>query len=177
MRHVALLRGINVGGRNRVAMRDVRAAFEDAGFTSVATYIQSGNVLFDSAPDAGLEARVEQVLDEALGLPVIVVVRDREQMRAVAADAPPGFGQGPDLYHSDVIFLKDPLTAEEGLKAVELRDGVDVAWAGEGVLYCQRLSAQRTKSRLSRVMSRPEYRLMTIRNWNTTARLAEMVGT
>ena len=63
-RYVALLRGINVGGRNKVAMADLREAFEDAGFRAVRTYIQSGNVLFDStAARRSLETDIERMLE------------------------------------------------------------------------------------------------------------------
>ncbi|MCA9911371.1 MAG: DUF1697 domain-containing protein, partial [Anaerolineae bacterium] len=55
------------------------------------------------------------------------------------------------------------------------REGVDNVWPGEGVIYSQRLSAQRTKSRLNRIMAAPAYKSMTIRNWNTTTKLLDML--
>ena len=70
--HVALLRGINVGGRNKVPMRDLRAAFESDGFTGVSTYIQSGNVLFDAPADDPVEPRIQALLTEQLGLDLVV---------------------------------------------------------------------------------------------------------
>jgi uncharacterized protein (DUF1697 family) len=89
--------------------------------------------------------------------------------------APAGFGQSPDTYHSDVIFLKAPLTPAKAMEVVRLRDGVDQAWTGNGVLYFARLSEQRAKSLLSRMMGSPQYKLMTIRNWNTTVKLLSML--
>jgi uncharacterized protein (DUF1697 family) len=174
-RFVALLRGINVGGNNKVAMADLRFAFEAEGFGEVRTYINSGNVLFeaDSEP-ATLEDRVEEMLSRRLGIDVVVVVRSRRQLENVIRRAPDGFGEQPDLYHSDVVFLKTPLTPDRALGVVELRQGVDQAWAGSGVLYFSRLSARRTQSKLSKLMGKPEYKLMTIRNWNTTTKLVAM---
>ncbi|WP_062526370.1 hypothetical protein [Demequina rhizosphaerae] len=67
------------------------------------------------------------------------------------------------------------MDAVEALAAFSMREGVDAGWAGEGVVYFRRLSAQRTKSRMSRVMSKPVYRDMTIRNWATTTRLVAML--
>ena len=171
-----LLRGINVGGRNKVAMADLRAVVADAGFGDVSTYIQSGNVLMTTAPRAGLEADIEALLAERLGMHLVVVVRTADQIQAVVRDAPAGFGSRPDTCHSDVVFLKSPLASEDAMRLVSLRDGVDSAWPGDGVLYFQRVRARRSQSRLSVLVSRPEYQQMTIRNWATTTRLAELAA-
>lgn len=170
--YVALLRGINVGGRNKVAMADLREAFEAGGYQDVRTYIQSGNVLFRSdAPRASLEADLETMLERRLGMTLVVVVRSRVQLRNVVAKAPEGFGQQPDTYHSDVVFLKAPLTSRRAMRIVELREGVDRAWPGTAAIYFQRLSARRTQSRMGRIVAQPEYQQMTIRSWNTTTKL------
>jgi uncharacterized protein (DUF1697 family) len=175
--YLALLRGINVGGRNPVAMADLREAFEAAGHGSVRTYIQTGNVLFESdAPSASLEQEIEAVLERRFGFPLVVVVRSARQLRSVATKAPEGFGQTPELHHSDVIFLKGGLTPRQAMRVVELRDGVDRAWTGPGVLYFERLSARRTASRLNRIAATPEYKRMTIRSWATTAKLVDLVA-
>ena len=138
--YVALLRGINVGGKNKVPMAELRAAFEDAGHTDVRTYIQSGNVLFrSSATRASLEADVERMLERHLGYPLVVVVRSHAQLRSVVENAPAKFGAKPDTFHSDAIFLRAPLTPSQVMKIVRLRDGVDQAWAGRGVVYFARL--------------------------------------
>jgi uncharacterized protein (DUF1697 family) len=175
-RYVALLRGINVGGKNKVPMAELRAAFEAAGFDAVETYIQSGNVVFESdRPRGGLEGDVEAIMERDFAIPVVVAVRSHRQMRTVVTKAPDGFGQSPDTFHSDVVFLKAPLTPAQALRALDQREGVDRAWAGTGVVYFQRLSAERTKSRMSRITSRPEYANITIRNWNTTTKLLPML--
>lgn len=175
-RYVALLRGINVGGRNNVPMAELRAAFEADGHTGVSTYIQSGNVLFSSSePARSLEERLGAALERHLGIPLVVVVRSHRQMRAVVEKAPNGFGTRPDLHHSDTVFLKAPLTARQAMSVVQLRDGVDAAWPGTGVVYFQRLSEQRTRSRMSRIVGTPEYQLMTIRSWSTTTKLLALL--
>jgi len=175
-RYVALLRGINVGGRNKVAMADLRAAFEDAGHEAVTTYIQSGNVLFASdAPRGSLEGDIEAVLERRFGIPLVVVVRSDRELRSVVASAPDGFGSKPDVYHSDVIFLKAPLTSRQAMGIVKLRDGVDQAWPGRGVVYFARLSDRRTQSRMSSIVGTAEYQQMTIRNWATTTKLLGLI--
>ena len=175
-RYVALLRGINVGGRNPIAMADLRAAFEAHGCGSVSTYIQSGNVLFRSArPQKGLEDDVEAVLERHLGYPVVVVVRSHRELRKVVDNAPDGFGAAPARYHSDAIFLKAPLTSTQVMRTIRPREGVDEAWPGTGVVYFARLSARRAESRMSRIAGTPEYQRMTIRSWATTTKLLAML--
>jgi uncharacterized protein (DUF1697 family) len=175
-RYVALLRGINVGGRNKVPMAELRSAFEDAGHTDVSTYIQSGNVLFrSSTPRRSIEADVERMLERHLGFPIVVVVRSHAQLRSVVTNAPRSFGAKPDAYHSDAIFLRSPLTPSQVMKLVKLRDGVDQAWPGAGVVYFARLSAERTKSRMSSIVGTPEYANMTIRSWATTTKLLALL--
>jgi uncharacterized protein (DUF1697 family) len=175
-RYVALLRGINVGGRNKVAMADLRAAFEGDRFEAVSTYIQSGNVLFRSeAPAKSLEGRIEELLERRFGVPLVVVVRSHAQLRKVVTDAPRGFGTEPGTYHSDAVFLKAPLTAKQAMRVVEMRDGVDQAWPGDGVVYFARLSAKRVQSRMGRMIAKPEYKQMTIRSWTTTTKLLELL--
>ena len=173
---MALLRGINVGGRNVVAMADLREAFEAAGLRAVRTYIQSGNVLFESdAPGQSLEGDLEAMLERRFGVPLVVVLRSHPQLRNVVEKAPDGFGRAPDAYHSDVIFLKDPLTSRQAMRVVELREGVDRAWPGTGVIYFARLSDRRAQSRMSRIVGTPEYQRMTIRSWTTTTKLLSLL--
>jgi uncharacterized protein (DUF1697 family) len=176
-RYVALLRGINVGGANPILMADLRACFQEAGFGEVATYIQSGNVVFSSSErDAAvLTERIERVLSATFAYEASVVLRSRAQMRAVVQRAPVRFGTEPERYRSDVLFLKAPLTARAAMREVTTREGVDRAWEGPGVLYFDRLTERASQSRLTRIVSLPIYRQLTIRNWNTTTRLLAML--
>jgi uncharacterized protein (DUF1697 family) len=97
-------------------------------------------------------------------------------MADVVERAPRGFGQSPAKYRYDVIFLKEPLTAKVALKSVPMKPGVDEAYAGSGVLYFSRLDSKASQSRLSKIVSMPMYQSMTIRNWNTTMKLAAMMS-
>ena len=175
-RYVALLRGINVGGKNLISMADLRAELESAGYGAVQTYIQSGNVLFETdTPRAELEGAIEALLAERLGCPVLVVVRSHRQLANVVASAPDGFGADRDTHLSDVVFLKAPLTSAQAMRVVSLREGVDRAWAGTGVLYFDRVAERSSQSRLSRLVGTPQYQRMTIRNWSTTTKLLAML--
>ena len=171
-RYVALLRGINVGGKNVIGMKDLRGVLEAHGLDNVSTYIQSGNVLFETdRPAKTLESEIEAALEKAFKVPLVVVVRSHRQLKAVVDKAPDGFGDDADTYYSDAVFLKAPLTARQVMDIVALRDGVDQAWPGTGVVYFARLGAQRTKSKMSKIVSAPEYKKMTIRSWTTTVKL------
>ena len=177
-RYVALLRGINVGGKNSVPMVRLRAVLEELGFTDVATYIASGNVILDSVRSAAeTRALIEEALPREFALHderVRVLVLSQGQLQAIVDDRPEGFGSQPDRYHSDAIFLMG-IDAPEAMAVFDPREGVDAVWPGDGVIYSQRLSAERTRSRLNRIMGTPAYKSMTIRNWNTTTTLAEML--
>ena len=122
-----------------------------------------------------MEDDIERLLEARFGVPLVVVVRSHDQLRKVIDDAPDGFGAAPDTYHSDAVFLKAPLTAKQAMRVVDLRDGVDQAWPGTGVIYFARLSAERTKSRMSKIVGTPEYQQMTIRSWNTTTKLLALL--
>jgi uncharacterized protein (DUF1697 family) len=174
---VALLRGINVGGKNLIRMPALKACFVENGFDDVVTYIQSGNVLFTAptTPAAELTRRIEAMLAQAFDYVPTVVVRTRRQMRAIVDRAPRGFGREPAKYRYDLIFLKEPLAAKVALQSVPTKPGVDAAHPGTGVLYFSRLSAKASQSRLSRIASLPIYPSVTIRNWNTTTRLLSMM--
>ena len=175
--YVALLRGINVGGRNVISMAELRRRFESEGFGEVSTYIQSGNVIFRSGLSGAqaLTARIEEMLAAAFDYQAKVVLVSLPQMRAVVGEAPAGFGDRPDVHRYDVLFLRPPLTAAAAMEVVLTRTGVDEAWAGNGVLYFSRLIARASQSYLSRLVSMPVYQSMTIRNWNTTTKLLQMM--
>lgn len=176
VRYLALLRGINVGGKGIVKMKDLRDALEAAGFRSVSTYIQSGNVIFeaDKAEEAGLAGKMEKVLAQAFGIQSAVVLVALDRMRDVVARAPQGFGGDNDHRYS-VVFLKEPLSAEEALSSVTLKEGVDEIATGPGVLYMSQLRSRLTASRLNRIASLPIYRNMTIRGWSTTVKLLDLM--
>jgi len=175
--YVALLRGINVGGSNLIKMPSLKACFEAQGFRDVTTYIQSGNVLFKAGRSSQvvLTRQIEKALSKTFTYDSRVVVRSFEQMQAIVEGAPKGFGGRPAEYRYDVVFLKDPLTADEAMKSMAAKAGIDRVFVGDGVLYCSRLIRKAAQSHLSRIVGKPEYQNMTIRNWNTAGKLVELM--
>jgi uncharacterized protein (DUF1697 family) len=173
---VALLRGINVGGANPIAMPDLAACFRDAGYRDVRTHAQSGNVLFTADRTTGpeLEHTIERMLEERFVIPILVVVRSRDELVATIAAAPADHGSAE--LRSEVFFLKDPGAADEIYAGLpELREGVDSVALGPGAIYFSRTVAQATKTRITRLMSMPVFHEMTVRTWRTTTRLLELL--
>jgi uncharacterized protein (DUF1697 family) len=177
-RYVVLLRGINVGGKNKLSMAALRECLEDLGYSNVSTHINSGNVVLDSSRSASaIETEIEKVLPRKFKLDsdlIKVLALPAAKFRTMVGNKPDGFGEQPGKFHSDAIFLMGGKVAEV-MEAFSPREGVDQVWPGKGVIYHQRLSAQRTKSRLSKIMATPFYKSMTIRNWATTSKLLELL--
>ena len=174
--YLVLLRGINVGGKNIIKMADLKASFEKMGFSSVLTYIQSGNVVFqsDEKDKTALTTRIEKGLSKRFNFEAKVVVISQKELAAIIKSAPEGFGKEEKKYRYDVIFLKEPLTSKEAMESVRVREGVDTAQAGKQALYFSRLISRASQSYLTKIIGMPVYQNMTIRNWNTTTKLLEL---
>jgi uncharacterized protein (DUF1697 family) len=177
-KYVVLLRGINVGGKNKVPMAGLRTRLEELGFANVSTYIASGNVILESdkAPSE-IQAIIEHDLPKAFHLDselIKVLVLSRDRLQAIVDNKPKGFGEQPDIYYSDAIFLMD-IDSAQAIAIFSPREGVDKVWQGNGVIYSQRLGAERVRSRLNRIVGTPLYKSMTIRSWGTTITLLELL--
>ena len=139
--HVALLRGINVGGRNKVPMAELREVVTALGHTGVTTYIQSGNVLFTTADTdtAKLAAALETAIEDRFGLWSSVVVLSRDELAEVLAANPYSDEPDPRLVH--VVFrnaepppeVRDRI--EAAVKAAAAKGSRDTIHAGGRALY------------------------------------------
>lgn len=175
--YLILLRGINVGGKNIIKMADLKASFEEMGFANVRTYIQSGNVLLESPEKdkAALTTKIEVGLSKRFNFEAKVVLVSQKELAAIVQSAPQGFGAEDKKFRYDVIFLKEPLTPKEAMKSVRVRAGVDEAHTGKQALYFSRLISRAAQSYLTKIIGTPVYQNMTIRNWNTTTKLLELM--
>lgn len=178
-RYVILLRGINVGGKNNLSMAALKDCLGELGYADVATYINSGNVIAGSRKGAkAVEAEIETALPQKFKLDselIRVLALPEATFRAMVDGRPKGFGDEPGKYHSDAIFLMRGLGVKDAVAVFDPREGVDAFWPGKGVIYHRRLSAQRTKSKLGKVVATPAYKSMTIRSWQTTQKLLAML--
>jgi uncharacterized protein (DUF1697 family) len=171
---VALLRGINVGGRNKVPMAGLRSVLEENGCSDVSTYIQSGNVVFTKkATDrTALARRLEKAIDDAFGVSPVVVLRTFDEIGSVVRSHP--FGR--DSSKTYVAFLaKEP--RRENVRELErldvAPDRIEVAGSEVFLNYPNGLQGARLSGALlERQLGVPA----TVRNWRTVTRLAEMCG-
>jgi uncharacterized protein (DUF1697 family) len=176
MKYVALLRAVNVGGRNAIKMRALKECLERHGFTAVATFIQSGNVVFETGERSStqLAGRIERALSTTFGFDVPIVLRSRAELKAVVDEAPASWKRANDL-RRNIAFLRPPRTARQALQEVETKDGVDTVTAGKGVLYMSTVMTALGSSRLSRLVTKDIYRDMTIRSYNTCQRILDLL--
>ena len=163
-----MLRGINVGGRAKVGMADLRAVFESLGFDDVATYIQSGNVVFGSAKPVR-PAAVEECIAAELGVHPTVVVRTAAEMAAVV-QANPFLAAGIDVATLHVTFLADKPKATVDVPAGQPDE---LAVVGREVYLRCPNGYGRTKLDNTFLEKRLGV-AATTRNWKTVTTLAEM---
>jgi uncharacterized protein (DUF1697 family) len=176
--YVILMRGINVGGKNKIPMAELKLRLEELGFEDVVTYVQSGNVVLRSDLDAAaLSAKIEDMLPKKFKLDsptVRVAALEHRTFEKIVAQAPEDFGKDSTSYRYNVIFLMD-YSPTEAMKQIDAREGVDAVWQGDNAIYFRYSVPNASKSRLSRIAQQPMYQSITIRNWNTTTRLLRLL--
>jgi uncharacterized protein (DUF1697 family) len=175
-RHVVLLRGINIGPRNRIAMPKLREALEEAGFTDVQTYLQSGNVVLESrAKVETVRRKVEQLIEQEFGLEIAVVVRTKAELAAIVKRNPLGkVATEPKRYQ--VTFLEQKLPAKVAKDLKETAAGRErVLVAGREVYAWHPKTIARSKL-WSKLASKSLGVTATSRNWATVEALLELAG-
>jgi uncharacterized protein (DUF1697 family) len=175
--HVALLRAVNVGGRNRVAMAQLRELLEGLGYGEVRTHLQSGNAVFTAgaAPPERVAREIERALADELGLAVNVLVRTHAELEAVVAQNPLLDIAG-DHARLLVTFLSDA-PAQEALSGLAPADfEPDVFAVGEREIYVWYPDGVRATRLSNAFWERRLGVVATGRNWNTVTRLLELAG-
>lgn len=179
--YVVLLRGINVGGKNKIAMAELKKCLEKQGCKDVVTLINSGNVLLRSdLNERVLGAKIEAILPRSFKLDssvIKVLVIEGKTFESIVSQAPKEFGKNYTDFRYDIIFLIGINPGEARLQ-MAARPKIDEMWQGDHAIYYRRpslASPNATKSYLSKIAQRPIYQLVTIRNWNTTLKLLEML--
>jgi uncharacterized protein (DUF1697 family) len=178
MRYVALLRGINVGGKSLVRMADLKECVEKLGHDDVSTFIASGNVLFDSPERnaAKLESVLEPALDKRFGLPISVVVRSRAELGRIV-DAIPSSWIGDESIRVNVAFLRRKLDGRKLARELEPTEGVDELVATKAALIWSTRRDALTRSGMRKLIGGTAYKDLTVRNLNTTLKLQELLAT
>ena len=173
--YMAFLRGINVGWNNIIKMESLRNAFEEMGFSSVRTYIQSWNVLFKSQLEdiATLEKDIEAWLSEKFNYSARALVRSRNEMESIVLHFPKIFEN--DEWRHNVIFLYKNIDSEEILTRFKLKEDIEQVHYYKWVLYWSAKKDEITKTAMVKLASQKEYKDMTIRNINTTKAILELM--
>lgn len=175
MRYVALLRGINVGGNTMIKMTELKTSFENLGFKNVASYINSGNLAFDSAKVAEekLVAKIEKRIEQDFGLDVQVMVRDRNAIEDVLANNPFA-GQFESHKEMHVLFMKGEMPDEKAGQLYEQQSKNERFAVCGREIYCH-LRLGVADSLLGKgYMERKLKVAITARNWRTVERLASL---
>ena len=174
-RYIALLRGINVGGK-QVRMELLRASFEALGFKNVQTYIQSGNVVFNAASESAspLIKKIERKLLDEFGFPVSLVLRSADELRAVAESNPFVHDKTVDQGRLHVTFLPEfvPAAAAEVLESLAGKGERFHVSGREIFLYCP--NGYGTSKLANPLIERKLRVTATTRNWKTVQTLVAM---
>ena len=175
--HIALLRGINVGGKNKLPMTDLVAIFTKSGCTGVLTYIQSGNVIFQASAEvaASLSVQIPALIAERFGLRVPVILRTAEQL-AEAFHNNPFLAQGLPEVALHVMFLADlpPLEKVAGLDAN--RSAPDAFIVQGRDIYLHLPNGGANTKLTNAYFDAKLATVSTIRNWRTVTKLLELAG-
>jgi uncharacterized protein (DUF1697 family) len=174
--YVALLRGVNVGGKNVIKMAALAGCLKAARLENVRTCIQSGNVIFEASTGSArtLATRIEHAVSDRFGIESRAVVLSRNQLKAVLTKAPPAWSRGSGL-RCNIAFLRPPLESAEALEHVKVTPGVDSVASGPGVLYLSTVISRLESSAFARLVGTPVYAEMTVRNYNTSRKILEMM--
>lgn len=177
MVYVALLRGINVGGNNKVEMPRLKKLFESLGYSQVATYINSGNVIFsDSTTDAvKLADIIEQAIESEFGFPVKVVVVKQEIIDHVTSQVPTDWVNDGATQKCDALFLWPDIDSPEVLQKLTLKPGIDEALYFPGAVVWRVMRVNINKSGMRNIFGTEVYKKSTARNINTVRKLAAMM--
>jgi uncharacterized protein (DUF1697 family) len=174
--YVALLRGINVGGKNVVSMKALKASFEGLRFQDVRTYINSGNVLFRAGePDPRkLEDRIDRMLTAEYGLKGKTVVRTAAEMARLVKTIDKTWGADPE-WRYNVAFLRHTIDSKRILEGVETRPEFEsIVYCPGTLLWSARIDMP-GRTAMFKVARESKDQEMTVRNVNTTRKLLELM--
>jgi uncharacterized protein (DUF1697 family) len=176
MRYIALLRGVNVGGKNKVPMSDLKACFENAGFLNVRTYINSGNVIFDSEEDSiiKLSESCKEIMAKKFEFPINLALIYVNNLKEALEHAPKGWGDDPNSKHN-AIFIIQPAAAKEVIEeAGKIKPEYEQIYSYKEIIFWSAPILTFDHTRWSKVAGTKAYKNITVRNANTTKKLLEL---
>lgn len=180
MKYVVLVRGINVGGNNRVPKAEFKQVLESLGFADVSIYLNSGNAVFSSTgkPKA---ADVQAALEKHFGFTIPTLVLPANKIKAIAAAIPADWTNDkpqPDKsgQKSDVLYLFDDVNSPDILEKIRHKPEIETMKYVDGAVIANVTRLNQGKGSLQKLIGTKLYSSVTIRNINTAKKLAELVG-
>lgn len=177
MIYIALFRGINVGGNNKVEMKKLKSLLERTGFENVVTYINSGNVIFKKSgggSEAELARIIEQAVKDEFQLDLKIVVINSNHLDAICREIPADWVKNDEM-RTDVLFLWEKYDYPGVLDIIKYKEVDNVKYV-QGALVWNVSEKDYTKSNMVKLVGTDLYRHITIRNVNTVRKLHEMVN-
>lgn len=175
-KYIALLRGINVGGKNIIKMADLKTAFKRQGFRDVVTYINSGNVLFNSdMEEKAVKPLCEKLISESFSIDVPVFVISASDLVDALSHAPDWWNTTKDARH-DAFFVIPPITAKEIVARIgEIKEEYESLGHYDRVIFWSAPIATFSRTRVSKIINdKSLYQAITVRNANTALKLSEL---
>lgn len=176
MIYIALLRGINVGGNNKIDMKTLKRTFESKGMQRVVTYINSGNIVFRN--DEFTKPQLTEVLARAIAddfaLSIKVLILSMDEYRKVL-EALPDSWTNDDMMKSEVMFLWEEADDATVLEKLEIKADIDQVIYAPGAVLWSVGRSDAARSGIQKLIGTKLYRQMTIRNVNTTRKIFELM--
>jgi uncharacterized protein (DUF1697 family) len=167
---VALLRGINVGGNNKVEMIRLKGLFESLGFINVKTYINSGNIIFCTDEDKNLTERIKTAVTKEFNLNIDVVIRTYPEIKVISQAVPSSWTNDTEQ-KTDIFFLSEEVNNESILDMLIIKPEIDTVKYIYGAIVWKVTRKNVTKSGLLKIIGTDLYKKVTVRNVNTLRKL------
>ena len=178
MKYLALLRAINVSGKSKASMKEIRECFEEQGFENVSTYVNSGNVLFESdeKDETKLVKMGEKAIEKQLGFPVSMLVMSAKNFISAIDHAPDWWADGsPDMRH-DAIFVIPPAKPNDMIKEIgSLEEGDEKIASSGNIIFWTVSTKAYGRSPVARFFNTSAYEKITLRSSTTTQKLYKLI--
>ncbi|WP_337100509.1 DUF1697 domain-containing protein [Paenibacillus sp. YIM B09110] len=173
---VALLRGINVGGNNKIDMKQLKRTFEAIGLTDVVTYINTGNIVFTDGSRLAqeLSERLEEAIAADFGLTIKVMVRHLDEIKAIMDKLPDSWTNDANM-KSDVLYLWDGINEESVLEKLTIKPQIDRVIYVHGAILWSYDRVNAGKSGMGKIIGTKVYQQTTVRNVNTARKIYELM--
>jgi uncharacterized protein (DUF1697 family) len=165
MQYVTLLRGINVGGNHKVEMKKLKRLFESQGYFNVSTYLNSGNVIFESKEKIDLN-KLSSEINKQFGYSIPILVKTIDEMKLISKSIPVDWKNDTD-WKCDVAYLFDEIDSKNFIDDLPIeKQFLDIRYI-KGAMFLRVNRKNYSKSHINKLISHKYYQSMTIRNVNT----------